>query len=336
MPRKARIDAPGALQHIIARGIEGRKIFQTKADYTDFLKRLGKILNETSTQCFAWALIPNHFHLLLKTGHTPIAHVMLRLLTGYAVCFNRRHRRRGHLFQNRYKSILCQEDAYLLELVRYIHLNPLRAKVVLDMKGLDKYPYSGHSVVMGKYSNDWQDKAAVLGLFADKVSLARRRYHSFVQKGIRHGKRHDLIGGGLVRSSGGWASVKALRNAKIYQKADERILGDGDFVKEVLAVAQERLERKYALAAKGLGLDYVAERVAQLMNMDVSEIFRRGKEKQLVQARSVLCYWAARELNVSMAKLCRKLKLSAAAVSLSVRRGEKIVLDNNYTLIDKN
>ena len=336
MPRKARIDAPGALQHIIARGIEGRKIFQTKADYSDFLKRLGKILKETSTQCFAWALLSNHFHLLLKTGQAPIAHVMLRLLTGYAVCFNRRHRRRGHLFQNRYKSILCQEDAYLLELVRYIHLNPLRAKLVLDMKKLDKYPYSGHSVVMGKYSNDWQDKAAVLRLFADKVTLARRRYHAFVQKGIRQGKRHDLIGGGLVRSSGGWASVKALRNAKIYQKADERILGDGDFVKEVLAVAQERLERKYVLEAKGVGLEHVAERVAKLMDIDASEIFKRGKEKQRVQARSVLFYWAARELDISMAELCRRFKLSAAAVSLSVQRGEKIVLENNYMLVDRN
>jgi REP element-mobilizing transposase RayT len=336
MPRKARIDASGALQHIIARGIERRKIFQTKADYTDFLERLGKILKETATRCFAWALIPNHFHLLLKTGKAPIANVMLRLLTGYAVMFNRRHRRHGHLFQNRYKSILCQEDAYLMELVRYIHLNPLRAKLVLDLKGLDKYPYAGHSVVMSKYSNDWQDKEAVLRLFADKVPLARRRYRSFVQKGIGQGKRHDLIGGGLVRSSGGWASVKALRKEKIHQKADERILGDGDFVKEVLAVAQERLERKYALAANGVNLDYAAERVAGLMNMDASELFEPGKQRRRVQARSVLCYWAARELEMSMVKLCHRFKLSAAALTLSVQRGEKIVHENNYSLIDKN
>jgi len=173
-------------------------------------------------------------------------------------------------------------------------------------------------------------------LFADRFALARQHYRAFVQKGVEQGKRHDLIGGGLVRSSGGWASVKALRKEKIYQKADERILGDGDFVKEVLAVAQERLERKYALAAKGVSLDHVAERVALLMNMDTSELFKPGKEKRRVQARSVLCYWAARELNVSMAELCRRFKLSAAAVSLSVQRGEKIVQENNYSLIDRN
>ncbi len=121
MPRKARIDAPGALHHIIVRGIERRKIFEDNADRQRFIQRLGDILSESQTPCYAWALIPNHFHLLLKTGHTPIATLMRRLLTGYAVTFNHRHRRWGHLFQNRYKSILCQEENYLLELVRYIH-----------------------------------------------------------------------------------------------------------------------------------------------------------------------------------------------------------------------
>ncbi len=81
-----------------------------------------------------------------------MATVMRRLLTGYAVSFNRRHRRHGQLFQNRYKSILCQEDTYLRQLVRYIHLNPLWVGLVKDLKGLDTYPFSGHSVLMGKKS----------------------------------------------------------------------------------------------------------------------------------------------------------------------------------------
>ena len=127
MPRKARIDAPGALQHIICRGIERRNIFIDDRDKKGFLERLGRVLLETQTPCYAWALLNNHFHLLLKTGNVPISTLMRRLLTGYAITFNLRHKRAGHLFQNRYKSILCQEDTYLLELVRYIHLNPLRA-----------------------------------------------------------------------------------------------------------------------------------------------------------------------------------------------------------------
>ena len=140
MPRQARIDTTGALHHIIARGIERRTIFNDDEDRDAFTDRLGTILDQTGTECYAWALVPNHFHLLLRTGSTPIALVMRRLLTGHAISFNRRHRRSGHLFQNRYKSILCQEDACLLELVRYIHPNPLRAKMVADMDALDKYP----------------------------------------------------------------------------------------------------------------------------------------------------------------------------------------------------
>lgn len=123
MPRQARKDSPGALHHIIARGIERRTIFNDDQDRDSFIDRLGTIIEQTGTECYAWALIPNHFHLLLRTGNAPIATVMRRLLTGHAVTFNRRHRRSGHLFQNRYKSILCQEDPYLLERVRYIHSN---------------------------------------------------------------------------------------------------------------------------------------------------------------------------------------------------------------------
>ena len=110
MPRKARIDAPGALHHIIIRGIERKAIFKDTADRFDFFNRLGRIVSETETGCHAWAFMKNHVHLLLKTGLTPIAFVMRRLLTGYAVSFNRKHRRHGQLFQNRYKSFLCEED----------------------------------------------------------------------------------------------------------------------------------------------------------------------------------------------------------------------------------
>ena len=130
MPRQARIDAPGAVQHIIIRGIERRPIFADDTDRDRFTDRLGLELARSSTRCYAWALMPNHGHLLLRTGKISLSTVMRRLLTSYAVTFNRRHKRHGHLFRNRYKSILCQEDPYMLELVRYIHLNPLRAGLV--------------------------------------------------------------------------------------------------------------------------------------------------------------------------------------------------------------
>ena len=332
MPRKSRIDAPGCLHHIMGRGIERSEIFRDNTDRRNFLNRLSGIITETYTHCFAWALIPNHFHLLLKTGQVPIATVMRRLLTGYAVFHNRRHRRCGHLFQNRYKSILCQEDAYLLELIRYIHLNPIRTRLVKDINALDRYPFSGHSVIMGKVKNDWQDTEWVLRFYDERIGVARRRYRAFVQKGVSQGRRDDLIGGGLIRSSGGWAAVAAMRKYKIFQKSDERILGDGDFVEQVLYSAQEQMEKKYALLAKGYDLDKIASKISDLMQIEPTEIWAQGKERKRVKARSLLCYWAVRDVGISMAELSRRLNLSLSGVSLSVKRGEKVAQDNDYKL----
>ena len=157
MPRLARLDTPGVLNHIIIRGIERRKIFKDNKDKDNFLDRLDTLLPEIKTFCYAWALLSNHAHFLFRTGDTPLSTLMRRLLTGYAVSFNRRHKRHGQLFQNRYKSIICQEDAYLKELVRYIHLNPLRAKIVSDISGLNTYAYCGHSVIIDKKERPWQD-----------------------------------------------------------------------------------------------------------------------------------------------------------------------------------
>jgi REP element-mobilizing transposase RayT len=334
MPRRSRIDAPGALHHVIARGIEKRKIFQDDSDRNNFLERLGRILKETKTPCLAWAFIPSHVHLLLKTSQTPVATLMRRLLTGYAVSFNRRHRRHGHLFQNRYKSILCQEDAYLLELVRYIHLNPIRSRIVEDMVALGKYPFSGHSAIVGQVKRDWQDTRGILRLYDERLGIARRRYEAFVREGIAQGKRPDLIGGGLIRSHGGWAVVKAMRRAKIFQKSDERILGGGDFVEEALYVSQECMERKYRLQAQGMDLARIASRVSELMGVEPLGIWAPGKERSRVNARSLLCYWAVRDLGISMAELSRRFGLSLSGVSQSVKRGERLALANGYKLID--
>lgn len=335
MPRNARIDAPGALHHIIVRGIERRKIFNDDVDRINFLDRLGKVLSETDTKCFAWALIPNHVHLLLRTGTCPLATVMRRLLTGHAMHFNRRHRRSGQLFQNRYKSILCQEDAYLLELVRYIHLNPIRAGLAADIKALDRYSFCGHAVIMGKKKKDWQDDVYVLKLFDGKRSTARRRYKIFVQKGIQEGKRPELTGGGLIRSSGGWSVIKSLRRANIHFKSDERVLGDSDFVEKVLRAADESLERKYDLKSKGYDIDKLSDRVAEIFSIDPEEIFQPGKQPLKVKARSLFCYWAVRELGFTMADLAPKLNITQPAVSINAQRGEQIASENGYSLIDE-
>ena len=325
MPRQARIDTPDALHHIIVRGIERQKIFQNDNDRDDFIERLENILTKTSTACYAWALIPNHVHLLLRTGNIPIAGIMRRLLTGYAVSYNLKHNRSGHLFQNRYKSILCQEDPYFLELVRYIHLNPLRAGLVRDYAKLNRYPYSGHSTILGNYKNPWQDINYVLAFFDRSEGAARKQYKQYVEQGIEKGKRPDLVGGGLIRSLGGWAEAHKLTGKPESRKGDERILGDSDFVLDALAVHQDQLSQKYALKTQGFNLKRLAERVANIFNIPTEEIFRSGKYRKSVQARSAYCYWAVRELGETATALAKALKLTQPAVSIAVHRGELIV-----------
>lgn len=333
MPRQARIDTPGALHHIIVRGIERRIIFKDDQDRYAFLERLGRILEQTQTACYAWALIPNHFHLLLRTGIEPVSTVMRRLLTGHAIYYNHRYKRHGHLFQNRYKSILCQEDAYFFELVRYIHLNPLRAGLVKDLDYLGKHPFAGHAVIMGKSEQSWQDTKEVLAYFGKQIGSARRKYRNFVSKGVDQGNRPDLIGGGLIRSSGGWAAVRVMRKANIHIKSDERILGDGDFVNAILSQANEAFERRYELKVRGVDLNYIAEKVAALLDMPVSDVWLEGKYKRLVTARSLLCFWAVRELGINMIALARRLNISDVAVGKSVKRGADIVKKEGYELI---
>ena len=335
MPRQARLDAPGVLHHIMIRGIERRKIFMNDRDREDFLDRLARLLPETQTACYAWVFMQNHAHFLFRTGVTPVATLMRRLLTGYAVGFNLRHKRQGQLFQNRYKSIVCQEDAYLKELVRYIHLNPVRAGIIQSLKELNRYAYCGHSAVMGKKQRPWQDVDYVLGYFGKTTKRARKAYLNYVEAGIGQGRQEQLTGGGLVRSAGGWSEVKKLRRmGQDHVMSDERILGDSEFVDSVLSEAEEKYERHYELKRQGYDLDRIAERVAEIYGMETREIISRGKQPRKVQARSLFCFWAVSELGMSIRQVAKRLEMSPPGVGFSVERGEAIAHENEYHLID--
>ena len=334
MPRSARIDAPGVLNHIIIRGIERRKIFYDTADQNDFVRRLASLVPETQTACYAWVLMGNHAHLLFRSGPGGIARLMRRLLTGYAISFNRRHKRYGQLFQNRYKSIICQEDTYLKELVRYIHLNPLRAKIVKDLAALRRYPFCGHGVLMGIKPCAWQDDQYVLACFADTRTLARRRYAAYVKAGVEHGRRPELVGGGLVRSLGGWSAVKRLRlRGADRVKGDQRILGDSSFVQDILDQAGQVLDRSYCLRQKGIDLDVIAKKAATIFDIQADEIFTKSRIKARADARGLFCYWAVNELGISLSELGAKLNMSPAGVGYAVRRGEAIAGKGGYDLL---
>ena len=334
MPRSARLDAPGVLHHIIIRGIERRALFRDDFDRENFLQRLSILVPETQTTCYAWVFMPNHAHFLLRSGSGGIAHLMRRLLTGYAVSFNRRHHRHGQLFQNRYKSIICQKDVYFKELVRYIHLNPVRAKMVPDLGGLNKYPYCGHSALMGKQKRNWQETDYVLSLFGNAPAAARRSYAAYVKTGYGQGRRPELTGGGFIRSLGGWAETKKLRlKGQDRLKGDERILGDSDFVTSILAEVNEKLDRYYELKSQGYAIEQVEKRVMEIFGVEKDVIYSKGRRKIQVSARSLLCYWAVRELGYTTTELAKRLGMTQPAVSYAVSRGEQIAKERNYSLV---
>jgi REP element-mobilizing transposase RayT len=209
----------------MVRGIERRPLVRDDTDRADFVARLAALVEARALTVYAWALLPNHAHLLVRTGMRPLARSMRSLLTGYAGTFNRRHKRRGHLFQNRYKSIVVEEDPYLLELVRYLHLNPLRAQVVKDFRTLARYPWTGHSALLGTVPRPWQETRTILTQFGPTPARARRAYRAFVAAGIPQGRRPEFQGGGLRRSLGGWQAVASLRRGREDAQTWTRVVG---------------------------------------------------------------------------------------------------------------
>lgn len=297
MPRVARIDIPGLLHHVIVRGIERRDIFMDDADRHSFVERLSSLLEKTEMRCYAWALMSNHVHLLLRPVRDKLSTFMRRLLTGHAVSFNLRHQRSGHLFQNRYKSIVCQEDEYLLQLIRYIHLNPLRLNMVAGMKGLDRYPWSGHRVLMGKQELPGQDVDNVLSLFGKSKAEARRRYREFIADGIAEGKRDELVG--RVEKS---------------TAADSRILGTSEFVEEI----RFREDGGWQLGERRT-IAEIVDAVAGEFGIPVRAITAGSRMKTAVNARSAICRIALEEGH-SAAEVGRQLGMSRYGVSVAGRR----------------
>jgi len=202
-------------------------------------------------------------------------------------------------------------------LIRYIHLNPLRAGLVKDLMELDHYPWSGHAVLMGKQKMDGQEIKEVLQYFGKKLSVARRSYREFTSEGIKEGKREDLTGGGMKRSQG-------LRsNQAPYESYDVRVLGSGDFVESLWK--REELRDK---VKRVLSLPELVKQIAFCLNLKAEEIFRPSKERSLAEARGIISYLAVRKLGYKGIDVGKELGLGHAGVSLAIRRGELLFREN--------
>ena len=331
MPRNKRIEIPGAVYHVIARGIEGRDIFLHDFDREEFLRRLGKGLAETGCRCYAWALMPNHVHLLIATSVEPLSTLMRKVLTGYALFFNRKYGRTGYLFQSRYKSLLCQEDIYFLELVRYIHLNPLIGGVVRSFDELENFWWTGHSVVIGKRKREWQCVDDVLSRFGEERSVAGERYRDFIKSGEKMGKREDLVGGGFQKKSGVWKNAE--HTAMDYKRGDQRILGDPDFVGRVLKAIDEKIERREKLLRENWNLDRLIGSVCEFMAVGKEDLKKKGRGNKLSKAKALIAFLGARELGAKRTEIARYFEASKQAVGKSLVLGEKVAKESGFKLL---
>ena len=323
MPRQARLDVPGALHHIMVRGINKSAIFRDDQDRARFLERLGENVSVAHASVYAWVLMRNHVHILVKSGQEGISTVMRKQLTWYAQYFNRRHRRSGHLFENRYKSILCDEENYLLALVRYIHLNPIRTKIVQSLEGLDRYPWSGHRAIVGKAKCPWMDIDTVLSQYGGTRKRAITAYRRFVGEGMSEGRNPVLVGGGLIRSQGGWSQVVAMRRRDQQEESDERILGSGDFVHAVLQEAEERHLRQMKLRRMGRSITHVIQEECEKRRISPEELKRGGRRIRVSEARAAIACRSKEELGLSGAEIARHLGVNTSSINRAIARVER-------------
>jgi putative transposase len=316
----------------MVRGIERRRIFRSDRDRQSFLDRLGALVVESGAALYAWALMPNHAHVLLRTGALPLSRLAQRWLGPYATTFNRVHRRSGHLFQNRFKSILIEEDPYLLTLVRYIHLNPVRSRLEVTIDSLDSYPWTGHAVLLGQREYPPQDVAFVLSQFGSQVGTARRAYVLFVRAGVGQGARVDLDGGGLRRSAGGWVMVPQLARGRERWEYDERVLGSGEFVHAALArLSAEPLRPR---AEPGVILAGLRERMAAFFEVSEREIASAGRRRHALAARAVLCDLAVCHHGFSLSAVARHLSISRPSVARAVERARAVYAEHGWAQQD--
>ena len=324
MPRGPRIDAPGLLHHVRARGVEKRKVFLTDEDREDFLLRLSRVGEEHGAIVYAWCLMGNHFHLSIRTGRKPLAKTMTGILTGYAMGFNKRHGRAGHLFQNRYQSTVVEEERYFLALVRYIHRNPVRARIVQSFEELNSYPWTGHAVLMGQRKYHFQDTDTVLEYFGKRAGPARRSLVEFMSSAEAKTQEQRLKGGGLLRSIGGLGKLREYRAEKKWAY-DDRILGDGAIVESVLSEVETYQSHQLDdLSKRQACFEAILVRLCQQYEITRAELLGGSKRRVVSEVRQLLSYAGIRQLGIPAADIGRALNVSGQSVLQGATRAEAV------------
>lgn len=290
MTRPPRLDAAGTVTHVVARGNERRPLFRDDADRERYLDLLAEACGKHAARVLAYCLMPNHVHLAMQTGSVPVSRVVHDVHSRYALYFNRRHDRSGHLFQGRFQGLLVEKDAYLLEVVRYIHRNPVKARLAGRP---EDFAWSSHKAYLGGSAPPWLAVGEALSLLAGGRPKARRLFQEFV------------------------AGTAAGR----YDPDDARlgaVVGGDDFVRAALAVAG-----RSDLVRRTLTVEAIAQVVAAREGVDLNELSGPGRSRAHSRARS-LCALLGRDAGqISLARTARFFRRDPSTMSRDVARFER-------------
>ena len=287
MARKPRVEYAGAFYHVICRGNQRQAIFRTDADREYYLERLEEYRRRYGFKVYAYVLMSNHVHLLIETGEVALSKIMQGLQARYTGYYNRTYKKVGHLFQGRYKAILCDRQAYLLELVRYLHLNPGRMRAPTDPW---MYRWSSHGAYLGQSGPVKVEASMVLGALANSAGQARRAYLRFMAEGMGSGHR-----------------------AEYYDVRDQRFLGDKNFVEGI----DERIRSKREIEVPGPRATFaeLLRLTAEAYGVRERDLVQAGRQRMWVRARSMLVYLARQWGRASVKEIGQRLHRDSSIIS---------------------
>ena len=287
MARKPRVEYAGAFYHVICRGNQGQVIFRSDADREHYLERLEEYRQRYGFKVYAYVMMSNHVHLLIETGKVALSKIMQGLQLRYTGYYNRKYKKVGHLFQCRYKAILCDRQAYLLELVRYLHLNPGRMRAPTD-PGM--YRWSSHGAYLGKSGLVKVEASMVLAALVTSVGQARRAYLRFMAEGKGSGHRADY-----------------------YDVLDQRFLGERNFVEQI----DERIRAEAEIEMPGPRVKFgeLLQLTAKAYGVNERDLVRPGRQRKWVKARAALVYLGREWGRASVKEIGRRLHRDPSIIS---------------------
>ncbi|MCD4848213.1 MAG: transposase [Candidatus Aegiribacteria sp.] len=308
-----RVDEPGTFHHVISRAIDGKNIFSLPENQKDFISRLEKLAKQEHLKVYAWVLMSNHFHLLVEPVNISLSRSMQKLLTGFAMHYNKKSDRQGHVFQGRFRSILVEKESYFLELVRYIHLNPLRAGMVKDLNELNHYYSSGHVHITGVCNYPWQETDLLESEFSIRGNTWISGYLDFLSDGFNSNIKDMDIGSYFINREG----LKAAECEKdAPQKRSVRISGSIEFARKIYKQLYDIRKMKIRNRNKEhRNIEAIIHAASEISRIPISTLRKPRGPRKATRIRRIIVKLLINEIGISQADTGRYLGLSDTAVS---------------------